>query len=25
LVGDSEPLFHEALADAIAFLKEQKP
>jgi hypothetical protein len=25
LAGDSEPMFHEALADAIAFLREQKP
>ena len=25
LVGDSEPMFHEALADAVAFLREQKP
>jgi hypothetical protein len=25
LVGDSGPMFHEALADAIAFLREQNP
>jgi hypothetical protein len=25
LIGDPEPMFHEAVADAIAFLREQKP